>query len=86
MTLILGLGVALAVLAAGFWVWKRRVKRYALHMKHGAPTITGLIVHRGLRRFVLIRAELEEGEDQTQLMGGHVEVLRENVFCIQEIE
>lgn len=81
-----GLAALLLVLITAFWLRGRRVKRYAFHMKNGAPTITGLVVRRGVRRFVLIKAELERDADSTQPMGGHVEVLRENVFCVQEIK
>ena len=91
-TLIVGLAVAMVALAVwgarktDFGLPKRRVRRYALHMKNDMPTITGLIVRRGPRRFVLIRAELEHDAERTEPMGGHVEVLRENVFCVQEIK
>lgn len=48
-------------------------------------TIEGLVVKRTRRSFVLIDAEILEGEDRTHELAGHVEVLRENVYCLQEL-
>lgn len=61
--------------------------RVALLMKPGCgPTIQGLLVRRTRREFVLLNAELLEGEDRTHELAGHVEVPRENVYGIQEIK
>lgn len=61
-------------------------RRYALHMKAGMPTIEGLLVKRTRRSFVLIAAQILEDPDRTHDLGGHVEVPRENVYCLQELE
>jgi len=61
-------------------------RRYALHMLNGAPTIEGLLIRKLRHEFVLIDAKLLEGEDRTHSMAGPVTVLRENVFCLQEIK
>lgn len=61
-------------------------RRYAFHMKDGLPTIEGLLVKRTRRGFLLVKAEILEAADRTHDLGGHVEVLRENVFCLQELE
>lgn len=63
-----------------------RAKRYALHMKDGMPTMEGLLVKRTSRAFILITAQILEAADRTHDLGGHVEVLRENVYCLQELE
>lgn len=61
-------------------------RRYALHMKPGCgPTIEGLVIQRTRREFVLLGAQLLESSDRTVDLGGHVFVLRENVFCLQEL-
>jgi hypothetical protein len=62
-------------------------RRITLHMKPGCgPTIEGLLIKRTRREYVLIKAELLEDTERTHDMGGHVTVLRENVFCIQEMQ
>lgn len=66
---------------------ERYARRYALHMKPGqGPTIEGLLVRRTRRSFVLINAALAEAADRSHSLAGHVEVLRENVYCLQEIK
>lgn len=60
--------------------------RYALHMKDGSPTIEGLLVKRGRREFTLIAAEILQDADTTHDLPGHVEVPRENVFCLQRVD
>lgn len=61
-------------------------KRYAFLMKPGCgPTIEGLLVGRTRREFVLIGAEVINGPGDVQEMGSEVTLLRENVFCLQEI-
>lgn len=65
----------------------RTRKRYAVHMKPGSgPTVEGLLVRRGRDRFVLIDVQLLEAADRTHALSGRVEVLRENVFCLQELQ
>jgi hypothetical protein len=54
-------------------------------MKGGMPTIEGLLVKRLKDRFVVINAQIVQSEDRSHDMGGHVEVLRENVYVLQEI-
>jgi hypothetical protein len=63
-----------------------KTKRYAFHMKAGMPTIEGLLVKRTRHAFILIKAQILEAADRTHDLGGHVEVLRENVYCLQELE
>lgn len=63
-----------------------RKRRYALHMKDGMPTIEGLLVSRGRRRYLLIAAQILETEERSHTLAGHVEVPRENVYCLQVIE
>ena len=63
-----------------------RAKRYALHMKDGQPTLEGLLVRRGRRFYTLIAAAIVEDEDRTNPLAGHIEVPRENVYVLQEIE
>lgn len=61
-------------------------RKYALLMKPGCgPTIQGLLVKRTRNAFILLNAELLEGEDRTHDLAGHIEVLRENVYGLQEI-
>lgn len=86
--MVIPIAAAAVALIALIVAWQRfrPARRFALHMKGGMPTITGVIVRRGPRRFVLIAAELEQDADSTHTLGGHVEVLRENVFCLQEIK
>jgi hypothetical protein len=56
-------------------------------MKPGSgPTVEGLLVRRGRDRFVLIDVQLLEAADRTHALSGRVEVLRENVFCLQELQ
>lgn len=61
-------------------------RRYAFHMKNGAPTIEGLLVRRTRSDFVLIAAQIVESEERSHEMAGHVLVPRENVYCLQEIK
>ena len=60
-------------------------KRVALHMKDDT-TIEGLLVKRTRNSFVLIKASIVQSADRTHELGGHVEVPRENVYVIQEIQ
>jgi hypothetical protein len=64
----------------------RKCRRYAFHMKNSMPTIEGLLVKRLKDRFVLINAQIIQSEDRSHDMAGHVEVLRENVYVLQEIQ
>lgn len=66
-------------------VSKRR-KRYAFHMKDDMPTIEGVLVKRLRDRFVLIAAQIIQAEDRSHDLAGHVEVLRENVYVLQELK
>lgn len=61
-------------------------RRYALHMKDNMPTIEGLLIKRLRREFILLDATLLEDADRTHSMAGPVTVLRENVFCLQELK
>lgn len=61
-------------------------RRYALHMKDNSPTIEGLLIKRGRRHFTLIVAEIVQDADTSHALPGHVEVPRENVFCLQRID
>ena len=61
-------------------------RRYAFHMKDGMPTIEGILIHRRRRHFVLIGAEILQDANSTHELAGHVEIPRENVFCLQEIK
>lgn len=60
-------------------------KRVALHMKDNT-TIEGLLVKRTRNSFILIKASIVQDVDRTHDLGGHVEVPRENVYVIQEIQ
>lgn len=51
---------------------------------HG-PTVEGLLVGKSAREFVLIGAEVVRGPDDSERMGSEVVLLREHVFCMQEI-
>jgi hypothetical protein len=61
-------------------------RRYALHMKDNSPTIEGLLVKRGRREYTLIAAEILQDADTTHPLPGHVEVPRENVYCLQRVD
>jgi hypothetical protein len=61
-------------------------RRYALHMKDRQPTLEGLLIHRRKGHYVLIDAEILEATDRTHSLEGRVEVPRENVYCLQEVQ
>lgn len=63
-----------------------KAKRYAFHMKAGMPTIEGLLIKRTRTSFIVISAQILEAEDRSHTLAGHVEILRENVYVMQEIE
>lgn len=60
-------------------------RRYALHGKPGLPTIHGLLVRRSRDRFVLHDAEILETAEKTHDVQGRLEVLRENVWCLERL-
>ena len=60
-------------------------RRYALHGKPGLPTIHGLLVRRTPNYFVLHDATILEAVDKTHDVQGRLEVLRENVFCLERL-
>lgn len=63
----------------------RTVKRVALHMKDDT-TIEGLLVKRTRDSFILLKAQIVQDVNRTHDLGGHVEVPRENVYVIQEVQ
>ena len=60
-------------------------RRYALHGKPGLPTFEGLLVRRTPNYFVLVDASILEAADQSHDVQGRLEVLRENVLCLERL-
>jgi hypothetical protein len=89
-TAVIALLALLIGFCGAFWAssWRRKVKRtYAVHMKPGCgPTVEGLLVASSRREFRLLNVTLLESADQSHALANPVRVLRENVFCLEELE
>lgn len=83
--LTLGIGLLIVFLAHPQRLNAR--KRYAVHMKPGqGATIEGLLVASSRGEFRLLDAVILESADQSHSLANPVRVLRENVYCLEELE